>query len=168
MLCAHSNMKLNVMCSSYLLQNPLVNGSTLQLWANAVAVLILVCDSVMQCDLCYLGLAVQEVLQSQWCVKLWCTHVWNLESGTQAIWRQNQPSGEVKFEVDILYCLVIIHNQHSCRHSEWLNQVTDFLLLLLVAQGHCKKIMIQCWWDWFVILIDNIWHAFNVCWYECS
>jgi len=32
------------------------------------------------------GSTLQEVLHCQWRVELWCSHVWDMEPGTQAIW----------------------------------------------------------------------------------
>ena len=39
------------------------------------------------------GTALQEVLHCQWCVELWRSHVRDMESGTQTIWRIHKPSG---------------------------------------------------------------------------
>ena len=50
-------------------------------------------NTAQGCWYLFAGNPFQEVLHSQWCVELWCPHVWNMESRTQTIWRKNQPSG---------------------------------------------------------------------------
>ena len=132
---------------------------------SAIATLILVCDSVMLYDPCYLGFAVQEVLHSQWCVELWCAHVWDMESGTQAIWRKDQPSGELKFVVDVICYLINIHNNiHAGIPNDWVRLPTSSSSWLhkgIVWNHDSVLVRLVCIVDWHHLSCWQCWIIMN-------
>ena len=94
------------------------------------------------------GTPFQEVFHSQWCVEFWCGHVWDMESGAQTIWRQNQPSSMnlklwLQFSVHARM-LVLLSSLVYGSHQEWISTSSSSWLSQSSVPAH-DRVLVSCY-----------------------